>query len=187
MTLYISIDVETDGPIPGHNNLLSYGAVAFSSETYDRIGTSFYETVKPLPGCSSDPSTMEFWSKNKEAFEATQQNQQDPKESFDRFLQWLKDLMVLTSDKPLMIGYPATFDWMWVHWYLIRFTGENPMGFSGLCLQSYAAGRLDVTFNKAVMRNYPKSWVPVNGPISHIAVEDADRQGLVAMNMFRRQ
>ena len=30
--IYISVDIETDGPIPGPNSMLSFGAAAFSDD-----------------------------------------------------------------------------------------------------------------------------------------------------------
>ena len=45
--IYFSIDVETDGPIPGPNSLLSLGAVALDNQG-NELGT-FYRNFKTLP------------------------------------------------------------------------------------------------------------------------------------------
>jgi len=38
------------------------------------------------------------------------------------YVEWLKALPA----KPVFVGYPAGFDFLFVYWYLIRFAGESP-------------------------------------------------------------
>jgi len=38
----------------------------------------------------------------------------------------------------MLVGYPAAFDFLFVYWYLIRFTGESPFSHSALDLKTYA-------------------------------------------------
>jgi hypothetical protein len=33
--------------------------------------------------------------------------------------------------RAVLVGYPVVFDWMFIHWYFVRFLGESPFGFSG--------------------------------------------------------
>src|SRR6185312_13467330 len=34
-------------------------------------------------------------------------------------------------ERPVLVGYPVVFDWMFLHWYFVRFCGGSPFGFSG--------------------------------------------------------
>src|SRR3989338_8838683 len=50
-TLYVSIDIEADGPIPGRNSMLSLGTAVFDLQNADpRVPIDLYETnLIPLP------------------------------------------------------------------------------------------------------------------------------------------
>ena len=32
--------------------------------------------------------------------------------------------------RPVLVAYPLGFDWMFMHWYFVRFHGSSPFGFS---------------------------------------------------------
>ena len=34
--------------------------------------------------------------------------------------------------RPVLIGYPVVFDWMFLHWYFVHFVGSHRSGFPGL-------------------------------------------------------
>ncbi len=51
--IYISTDVETDGPAPGLNSMLSFGSAAYLADK-TLIGT-FSANLEALPGATSDP------------------------------------------------------------------------------------------------------------------------------------
>jgi len=54
------------------------------------------------------------------------------------YLVWLKAL----PGKPVFVAYPAAFDFLFVYWYLIRFTGESPFSHSALDIKTYAMALL---------------------------------------------
>ena len=57
--VYISIDIEADGPIPGGNSMLSLGAAAFELGSGNRTPIDLYEVnLQPLPTATPDPDTM---------------------------------------------------------------------------------------------------------------------------------
>jgi hypothetical protein len=45
-----------------------------------------------------------------------------PETAMRRYVLWLKAL----PGKPVFVGYPSGFDFLFVYWYLIRFAGESP-------------------------------------------------------------
>ena len=51
-----------------------------------------------------------------------------------RYLTWLKAL----PGRPVFVGYPAAYDFMFVYWYLIRFVHESPFSHSALDIKTYA-------------------------------------------------
>ena len=60
--IYISTDIETDGPIPGPNSMLSFASAAFMPDK-TMIGT-FSANLHVLPGAAGDPKTMAWWKEN---------------------------------------------------------------------------------------------------------------------------
>ena len=57
-TLYLSVDIEADGPIPGPYSMLSIGAVAITID--GKIVGTFSANLAPLPQASQHPETMQF-------------------------------------------------------------------------------------------------------------------------------
>ena len=57
--IYISTDVESDGPIPGPHSMLSFASAAYLANK-TLLGT-FSANLELLPGASGHPDTMEWW------------------------------------------------------------------------------------------------------------------------------
>jgi hypothetical protein len=57
--IYVSTDVEADGPIPGPNSMLSFGSAAYTGGK-ELTGT-FSANLETLPGATADPKTAEWW------------------------------------------------------------------------------------------------------------------------------
>ncbi len=176
--IYVSVDIEADGPIPGPYSMLSIGAVAFSSEG-EEVG-EYQANLTPLPEATTHPSTMAWWEKFPEAWKVCQENQRDPKEVMQEFATWLEKLPGL----PIFTAWPATWDFMWVYWYLIRFTGKRPFSEHGIDIRTYAMGMRKRDFMKCGKNYLPQRWFPDQSH-SHVAVEDAREQGLIFINMLQ--
>jgi hypothetical protein len=176
--IYVSTDVETDGPIPGPNSMLSFASAAFLADK-TLVGT-FSANLELLPGAVGDPKTMAWWGENREAWEASRRDLRGPAEAMGDYLRWVKGL----PGKPVFVAYPAGFDFMFVYWYLIRFAGESPFSFSALDVKSYAMAMLGVPYREAVKRNMPRAWFD-DVPHTHVALDDAIEQGRMFCNMLR--
>ena len=57
--IYVSTDVETDGPIPGPNSMLSFGSAAYRADK--KLIATFSANLDTLPGAAGDPKTMAWW------------------------------------------------------------------------------------------------------------------------------
>jgi len=175
--IYVSTDVETDGPIPGPHSMLSFGSAAY---TWDKklIGT-FSSNLETLPGASGDPDTMKWWATQPAAWEACRKDLESPEKEMKRYVAWLK----LLPGKPVFVGYPAGFDFNFTYWYLIKFAGESPFSFSALDIKSYAAAVLKCGYREATKRNMMKEWFD-NLPHTHKALDDALEQGALFCNIL---
>lgn len=179
--IYVSVDVETDGPIPGPNSMLSLGAVAFAEDGKE-LG-SFSATLETLPGASGDPETMKWWlaPERTEAWAQARLQPKPPEAAMKQFVNWVEAL----PGKPVFVAYPAGFDFLFAYWYMIRFVGRSPFSFSALDIKSYAMAVIGKTYRESVKKNMPKRWFAGLPPHTHNALDDAREQGMLFIRMMR--
>ena len=179
--IFVSTDIESDGPIPGPNSMLSFGSVAFD-ESGKEIG-SFTRNLQLLEGAVGDPGTMGWWERPEQAaaWAACRLNPSPPETAMREYVAWVKDL----PGKPVFVAYPAGFDFLFVYWYMMRFAKESPFSFSALDIKTYAAAVLHLPYREATKRNMPRSWFPKGLPHNHVAIDDAREQGHLFMAMRR--
>ena len=177
--IYVSTDIEADGPIPGPHSMLSFGSAAYTAKK-ELLGT-FAANLQTLPGASADPKTMKWWRTQPEAWSESRRDLQDPHFVMPAYVRWLKSL----PGVPVFVGYPAAYDFMFVYWHLIRFAGESPFSFSALDIKSYAMAVLGTEYRHTTKEKMPKQWFdPL--PHTHKALDDAIGQGALFCNMLHR-
>jgi hypothetical protein len=177
LEIYVSTDVETDGPIPGVYSMLSIGSAAYTAEK-EYLG-GFTVNLETLPGASQHPETMKWWEGQSEAWAACRREPLAPEDAMRKYLAWLKSL----PGEPVFVAYPAAFDFMFVCWYLNRFAGENPFGWHALDIKTFAMALTGRDFLDTVKRNMPRNWFD-DLPYTHKALDDAVSQGALFCNML---
>ena len=85
--IYISTDVETDGPIPGPHSMLSLASAAYTAD--ERLVSTFSANLETLPDASAHPKTAEWWATQPEAWAACRSNLQDPAAAMRRYVDWV--------------------------------------------------------------------------------------------------
>jgi hypothetical protein len=175
--IYLSTDIEADGPIPGPSSMLSFATAAFDADK--TLLSTFTANLEPLPGASGDEETLAWWRTQPEAWTACRSNLRDPAEAMADYLRWLKQL----DGELVFVGYPVAYDFMWVYWYLIRFTGESPFSHNGLDIRTYAMALLRTGYRGASKQRMPKRWFD-ELPHTHVALDDAIEQGRLFCNML---
>lgn len=176
--LYISTDIEADGPIPGQNSMLS-----FASAVYDKnkkLISTFEANLELLDGAVADPDTMKWWSTQTDAWEYCRKNLEPPEDAMKRYHAWLKKL----NGKLVFVGYPAAYDFMFVYWYLIKFTGDSPFSHSALDIKTLAMVALQKKYRESTKKNMPKRWFDEQ-PHTHRAIDDAIEQGVIFCNIYK--
>jgi DNA polymerase III epsilon subunit-like protein len=128
--VFISVDVETAGPIPGEFSLLSIGAC-----NVDDDRQTFNVELQPI-NQNADPKALEVTGLSLEALAARGQS---PEAAMMAFGDWARSLA--GEDRTLVfVGFNAPFDWSFVNYYFHRFTGGNPFGFTALDIKSMYMG-----------------------------------------------
>lgn len=172
---YLLVDIESDGPVPGRHSMLSFAAVAFKADK-TILGT-FERNLETLPEGEQYPATMEWWKKFPEAWAACRENPVAPEAAMGDFLAWARSL---PNPPVIFVANPISYDWLFMHYYLHRFTGfvhsitdDSPFALAALDIHSYAMAVLGKTFRGSGRPSYPKEWTEHNLPHTHRAIDDA--------------
>jgi hypothetical protein len=176
--VYVSTDIEADGPIPGPHSMLSLASAAYRPDK--TLLASFTINLETLPDASPDARTMAWWQDFPEAWAKCRENVRPPEAAMRDYLAWLRTL----PGRLVFVGFPASWDFMWVYWYLLRFTGERPFRENALDVRSYAMGMRKATFQETTRTYLPKRWFDEGLPHTHVALDDAIEQGAMFCNML---
>lgn len=191
---YISIDVETFGPIPGPNSMVNLGAAAYTADKV-KLG-DFDVNLQELAGSTKDASTMEWWNKpaQQEALRHIQQDPQEPSSAMRMFADWA-DVMTLAARKaagnndvkPVLVAYPSGFDFLFVYWYWLKFNKEQPpFWFRCIDIKSFTAGALGVSYRNASQDKAAAPYWPIDKAHTHKGVDDAEEQMWAFFNVRDR-
>jgi hypothetical protein len=176
--IYVSTDIETDGPIPGVNSMLSFASVAYRADK-TRVST-FFANLELLPGAVGDDKTMDWWKTMPEAWAACREDLKAPQIAMQEYAAWLKSL----PGDPVFVAYPLGFDFTFVYWYLIRFTGDSPFKHNGIDIRTYAMAVIKKTYKQSGKEDMPERWLEAPPPHTHQALDDAIEQGELFCNML---
>ena len=163
--VYISVDVETAGPIPATYSLLSLGASVVNNPSQH-----FYAEFLPITG-NAIPEALAV-----SGFSLTElaQRGEVPEVAMRRFRDWITGV----SDRctPVFVEFNAAFDWAFVNWYFHTYLGENPFGFSALDMKAYYMGLSGYRWSETTSRQLPLAFQPTETRASHNALTDAHAQ-----------
>lgn len=162
--LYVAVDVEADGPIPGPYSMISLGmAVAGHPEL------TFYTELRPIsPDFVPEALAVSGLDRERLLREAP-----SAEEAMAAAARWVNGLR--RTGRPVFLAAPAVWDGMFVHWYFVRFTGHSPFGAtgSGVDLRSWWMGRYGMDWADT-RKSMIKRRLGLSGlPHTHHAGEDA--------------
>ncbi len=173
--IYVSVDVEADGPIPGPYSMLSLGM-----SVVGRPELTFYAELKPI----SNAYIQEAMDVNKLDREKLKVEGSDPEVAMAAaasFLHTIEENDAKVDGEPrrcVFLAAPAVWDGMFVHWYFIKFLGRNPFGVtgSGIDMRSYWMGAQYTNWNNTSKRDILKKIKVKKLDHTHRADDDAKEQ-----------
>ena len=160
--VFISVDVETSGPIPGEYSLLMIGACLV-----DDPGVNFTSKLKPV-GDKADPKALAVAGLSLTELAVTGE---EPAAAMTRFRDWT-DTVCGADGLPVFVGFNAAFDWSFVNYYFHRFVRMNPFGFAALDIKSYYMGAAASGWQDTKSSRMAKALKPTNRG-DHDALHDA--------------
>jgi hypothetical protein len=182
--MYFSVDVEADGPIPGPYSMSSFGvAVAgtFDGEfrATDPEAATFYRELAPISE-TFDPQAMAVSGLDRDRLVT---DGADPAAATAELSTWVTE--TANGARPVVVAYPACYDWMFLYWYLIRFTGASVFGHSScLDMKTLYAVKARVGIGAAVKGRMPKHLLSKRVHTHH-ALADALEQADLFANLMR--
>lgn len=184
--IYISADVETDGPVPGPYSMLSFGLAVIGvwdghhfERTYGDERPVFYRELRPISD-RFDPQAMDVNGLDRDQLSETGE---DPETAMNAAVEWVSDIS--DGRRPVLVAYPVAFDWSFLYWYFAQYAdGPSPFGHSSCLdirtLYQAITGSVFDESNKASMPDF----VQPKHQHTHNALDDALEQGELFANLF---
>lgn len=173
--LYISVDVETAGPIPGRNALLSIGACLVED-----TGNTFYVELQP----DQDEFIPEAMAVSGLSAGALKKTGTPPGAALLAFETWVNNV-VPPGFRPVFVAFNAPFDWMFIQDYFIRYLGHNPFGHSALDIKAYYMGQTGGSWAETSM-THVSTHLLEERHLSHNALNDAQDQAEIFHMLLQR-
>lgn len=174
--LYISVDIETSGPVPGEFSLLSVGACLVQNPT-----KSIYIEIQP-ESSRHEPEALAVTGLSLEHLE---QYGLPPIKAMECFYEWINSLKK-PEVKVIFVGLNAPFDWSFINYYFHKYLGENPFGFTAIDIKAYYMGLTGCSWSETKSSHMAERLSPISHP-SHNALDDARFQAELFSLMIEMQ
>lgn len=165
--VFISVDVEASGPIPGEYSMLSIGACEVG-----QIENNFYIELRPI----NDNFLIEALQVCGFSIKELKVRGTEPSEAMRRFHDWINKIS--NGRKPIFVAFHLGFDWSMIQYYFFKYLGENPFGTNGIDAESVWFGRNKMEWNK-ISKSRIKEFFNITIDHTHHALEDAIEQAIV--------
>jgi ribonuclease T len=119
--IFISVDIEASGPVPGIYSMLALGACVVTAREQQ-----YYVELRPISGANV-AAAMKIVDKTLEEF---QRVGREPVEAMTEFRNWVS--RASEREKPIFVGFNTPFDWAFVNWYFATCKVQNPFGIGGV-------------------------------------------------------
>lgn len=189
--MYFSVDVETDGPVPGPFSMVSVGACVagtFDGGAYqerDPRQDTFYSEMSPISD-QYQPEALAISGISREQQLACPTT---PRQAMTGLATWVRQAS--RGHRAVFAAYPAVFDFAFVHYYLVMYGGDepdlahDPFGFSSaLDMKTLYSAKARVPIGRSTKRHMPQHLLGT-APHTHNALDDAVEQAQMLGNLMR--
>jgi DNA polymerase III epsilon subunit-like protein len=173
--IFVSVDIEASGPIPGKYSMLSIGACVASNPA-----EQFSCFLKPI-SLEFVPAALEVTGLS---LERLREVGLEPGEAMAQFRAWVESLAD-ADQRVVFVGFNASFDWSFVNYYFHLFLGENPFGIAALDIKSMYFGTSGCAWKSTRSSEIEKVVNPESSG-NHDALDDAVYQAEL-FNLIREK
>ena len=157
--MWIMMDVESDGPIPGEYSMILFGAVVIKPQ----LKETFLSRLCPISN-KWIPEALSVSGYTREETLTFPHAEHEMK----RFLAWVNYYRAFYGSQPMFISDNNGYDWQFINWYLWKFCETNPFGHSSTNLGSLYKGLIkDTRKNFKKLRKTRHDHNPVNDAIGN--------------------
>lgn len=172
--IYISVDVETAGPIPGQYALLSIGACLVEEPS-----TTFYVELQP----DRSDYLPEALAISGLSLDSLKEHGIAPPTAMQAFADWVCNV-VPKGNRVVFVALNAPFDWSFINDYFYRYIGNNPFGHSALDIKAFYMGLTGVSWSETSMKHI-SSHLLQEKHLVHNALRDAQDQAEIFREILR--
>lgn len=154
--IWVMVDIEADGPIPGDYSMISLGAVVVEPPPQ----RTFFGSLKPISELWVPEALAVSGYSREETLEFP-----DPAKTMKKFKTWLSKI----TRSPKFISDNNGFDWQFINWYFHHFLKMNPFGHSSTNLGSLYKGLVgELTSSFKRLRKTKHNHNPVNDALGNV-------------------
>ncbi len=186
--VFVVTDIESDGPTPLHNSMLSFASVAIEADGTPH-GT-FEAQLRQRADRTTNETTMAWWATQPEAWAAATRDAEDPAVVMPRFADWVDSL----PGPKVFVAAPMIFDGLWMDHYLDEFAGTRALSGpfkgrqifrgGGICLYTMAGTLRGAPYLDWGMSKLPAEFYG-HVPHTHRAIDDAQGFAHALVELFK--
>lgn len=169
---WVSIDVETAGSDPSAHALLSIGACLVTDPD-----EGFYVELRP-DRASIDPAAMKVHGL---AWDRLMADGQPPADAMLALERWLS---AHVPGSPVMVGFNAPFDWMFICHYFWQYLQRNPLGHTAIDIKALAMGWLRIPWRQTSLAPLARR-LGLPTALGHHALDDARQQAILLRHLMQ--
>jgi hypothetical protein len=187
LVTFVVTDIESDGPSPLANSMLSFASVA--CDLTGKVISEFECVIAPRADRKPSSDTMAWWGTQPEAWKAATTDPEPAEIVMPRYADWVESL----PGFHVFAAAPMIFDGLWIDHYLETYAGTRVMGGpfksrqifrgGGVCLYTMAGTLRGAPYLKWGMQRVPAEWYG-NIVHTHKAIDDARGFANVLAKLF---
>lgn len=177
--LYLSVDVEPDGHVPGTSSIVSLGACAAALRDDEGAvapldpqidAHAFYAVLRPITDSYVDKA-LRVTGFDRATLE---RDGRRAEEALPAFAAWVDGLAAQHDAQPVLAAYPLGFVWHFTQYYLHTFAGRSPFGQSAhYDMKTAYAALTDSAVRDAIKRRMPSALLGPKDSKTQHALDDA--------------
>ncbi len=191
--LYISVDIEPDGHVPGTSSIVSLGACAaairdddggVAALDADDDANAFYAVLRPITDRYVEKA-LRVTGFDRATLEA---DGRPAEEALPEFAAWIDGLATEHDALPVLAAYPLGFVWHFTQYYLHEYAGRSPFGQSAhFDMKSAYAALTRSAVRDAIKRRMPSALLGPKDSKTHHALNDARGHVDLLLGLLRWQ
>ena len=176
---FISVDIETTGPVPGLYSMFEIGATRMEKPEWD-----FSVRIQPLPETLYDKDALTAIGVTPAELERSNIGIA-PRDAMRQLGDWVS-AQCRGKSAPVFVGNNAPFDWMFVAWYFEKFGIANPFGHSALDMKAYFMGKTGCSWSEATLKRMAQYANVPFVKLPHRALDDAIIQAEIFSHLLHK-